>query len=44
MYWNEKQIGDYIDPGFPETIPQKLQQDKYQWKYVNVLVENGEAI
>ena len=39
--WKEKQIGDYICPGLPETILQKLQQHKYQWKYVNVLVENA---
>ena len=40
VYWKEKQIGDYIGPGLPTVVLDKLSQHKYNWKYVNVLVEH----
>lgn len=40
MFWREKQIGDYIGPGLPSIILNKLSQHRYNWKYVNVLVEH----
>lgn len=40
MFWKEKHIGDYIGPGLPSAILEKLQQHKYHWKYINVLVDH----
>lgn len=40
MYWKDKHIGDYIGPGLPSVMLEKLQKHKYKWKYINVLVEH----
>ena len=40
MLWKKKHVRDYIGPGLPSAIIEKLQQHKYHWKYINVLVDH----